>query len=241
MKFIKILIILILSFSCSNQKQSEQRILEFENILGVENSKTLSYLINDFENDFLKKQYPNLKSEDAYKVFLIELRDGKTINGRDFSNKSREYFNASKLKQDIYQYPDSVWILKNSEMDKIEADSMLFLYDPYPYIKLRYKDLNKNGTYEYSYSRIHTNIKPNSNFDSIITRRLKIPEYNYSNKYMQALYAVKETDTLIKKYFDLKQNGGSSPSDFFARGILELNPDFNDYFHKRIVVMELIY
>ncbi len=63
MKYIKLFFILILIVSCSNKK----RITEFENILGKENSETLTYLVSDFENDFLKRNYPNLDIEKAYR------------------------------------------------------------------------------------------------------------------------------------------------------------------------------
>jgi hypothetical protein len=52
MRHINIIIILLLTFSCSNQKE----ITEFEKVLEKENSETLTYLGNDFESDFLKKQ-----------------------------------------------------------------------------------------------------------------------------------------------------------------------------------------
>ncbi|WP_417371877.1 hypothetical protein [Gelidibacter japonicus] len=57
-----LLLILILTFGCSNQKD----IKEFEAVLGKENSETLTYLVNDFESDVLKRQYPNISTKEAY-------------------------------------------------------------------------------------------------------------------------------------------------------------------------------
>jgi len=67
MKFLKLLIILLFVSSCSEN----ENIKHFETALGQENSKTLTYLVNDFENDFLKRQYPDLKTKRAYKQLVI--------------------------------------------------------------------------------------------------------------------------------------------------------------------------
>lgn len=55
MKLIHLIIISLLTFSCSNKNG----ITEFENILGKENSKTLTYLVNDFEYNFIKRPISN--------------------------------------------------------------------------------------------------------------------------------------------------------------------------------------
>lgn len=102
MKFIKTFIILILFFSCSNK----ERISEFENILGDENSKTLTYLVNDFENDYLKKQYSNLDTPKAYRQFLTDMKnDGQTADLSKISEKSKLLFEQSNLRLEIYSIP----------------------------------------------------------------------------------------------------------------------------------------
>jgi hypothetical protein len=58
---------------------------------------------------------------------------------------------------------------------------------------------------------------------------------------MQALYAVKNSDSLINRYWDKREAAGMMPNELIVRGILSSNPDFNDYFHKRIVVLEFSY
>ena len=79
MKFINLFIILLLTFGCSSDKDTA----EFEKVLGKENSQTLTLLVNGFENDFLKKQYPNSELNESYKKFLIV--SSNCIN----TNKSR--------------------------------------------------------------------------------------------------------------------------------------------------------
>lgn len=94
MKFINLIIILLLTLSCSNDKE----IAEFEKVLGKENSETLTYLVNDFESDFLKRQYPNLDTKKAYKQFLTELSKGQTEYWKKISESSREYLEKSNLR-----------------------------------------------------------------------------------------------------------------------------------------------
>jgi len=66
-------------------------------------------------------------------------------------------------------------------------------------------------------------------------------QINQAGKYMHALNAVQNSDSLINKYWDKRQVAGMMKKEFVVRGILSSNPDFNDYFHKRIVVLEFSY
>ena len=88
MKFFKIFLLLLFITSCTKQP-TDNRILEFERILGKENSETLNYLVSDFENDYLKKQYPTLKTEDAYSKFLNNLLEDKIENWGTYYKKHR--------------------------------------------------------------------------------------------------------------------------------------------------------
>ena len=63
-------------------------------------------------------------------------------------------------------------------------------------------------------------------------------QINGTGKYMQALYTVKDSDSLIKKYWEKREAAGMIRNELVINGILSLSPDFNDYFHKRIVVLE---
>ena len=55
---------------------------------------------------------------------------------------------------------------------------------------------------------------------------------------MIALDKIKDTDSLIYKYWKMREIGGLRSNEFFVKGTLSLNPDFDNYFHKRIVVIE---
>ncbi|GGK35684.1 hypothetical protein GCM10007962_32580 [Yeosuana aromativorans] len=61
---------------------------------------------------------------------------------------------------------------------------------------------------------------------------------NAIGNYMRALYKIKDSDTLIKRYWDMRESAGMLSNELFVSGTLSLEPDFNNYFHKRIVVVE---
>jgi hypothetical protein len=232
-------IFLLLIISCEDKK-SESQTSEFDKVLGSENVATLNFLVSDFENDFLKRQYPNLKTEDAYRKFLTELRDKKTENRKSISENARKKFKASDLRLEMYEFPDSVWILKNSTFDKIESDSLLFLDSSIPYVKSRYKYTNPDGTTEYNYSRSYGGNIEEIDYDSIINREMKSPSFNGIGKYIQALYQIKERDTFFKNFYKQKEYGFIR-AETLAKVMLEENVDLNDYLVKRIIVLEIAY
>ena len=241
MKFIKAFIILILIISCSGKK-TEDNTSEFEKALGKENIKTLNALVFDFENDFLKRQYPNLDTENAYRQFLTDLRDEKTENWKSISEKARNKFKSSDLRLEMYEFPDSVWIIENSSMDKIESDSLEFIRQPVPYIKSRFKYINADGNEEYFYSRGNSfNPKLNSNFDSIIKRELNRPSFNYIGKYLRALESIKDKSEFHKKFYEVKKNFGFVYSYQTAYEMLKYKIDLNDNLNRKIIILEFIY
>ncbi|MEP0265869.1 hypothetical protein [Dokdonia sp.] len=77
-----------------------------------------------------------------------------------------------------------------------------------------------------------------------LNKEIAIPEpdsiyvANPIGKYMRALYAIKDRDSLVKNFFRVKEASGIMASNRFAKGILYYNPDFDNYIHKRIVVLE---
>ncbi|PWI28898.1 hypothetical protein DI383_14330 [Flavobacteriaceae bacterium LYZ1037] len=64
-----------------------------------------------------------------------------------------------------------------------------------------------------------------------------LKENNFGN-YMAALYKIKDSDSLIKKYWSKREAMGIMQNTIIVDGLLSSKPDFNDYFHKRIVVAE---
>ena len=183
MKIVGIIIILLLTFGCSD-KQTDPRIAEFEKILGDEQTKSLNLLVSDFEKN-LGKIYSDLPTKKAYRKYLNEMISDSTTNWDKFK------FQSDETNTEFHQ--SGLW----------------------------------NEVYEVRYFQ-----KPDSN-DSI-----KSLDVNQIGKYMRALYAIKDSDSLIKKYWDKREAAGLMQKELIVNGILSSKPDFNDYFHKRIVVVE---
>ena len=235
MKFINLFIIVLLTFSCSNEKE----ITEFEKVLGEENSKTLTLLVNDFENDFLKKQYPNSKLNESYRKFLIDYKNGTTENWLPKPKEIANRFEASELKKEMYYHPDSVWILPNSSYDKVEEDSLIFLDVDRPYIKLRKKDLmfSSPENIVYEYERHYVKIDSTTNKDSLINKVMNLRYVNYYNgKYRQATDYIRKFGGFFERFSDRK-------NIFDKEQINELfieEADLNNELVRKLIVLEFV-
>ena len=78
-------------------------------------------------------------------------------------------------------------------------------------------------------------------YDHIEQDSISVIDVNQTGKYMRALFAVREVDTLVTVYCDKREAGGLMQNELIVNGILYYKPDFNNYFHKRIVVIEFSY
>lgn len=230
MRSIHLIIILLLTYSCSNKKEIEQ----FENILGKANSETLTYLVNDFESDFLKKQYPNLNTQNAYKKFLTELSKGETEYWKKISEKSKLYLEKSDLRLEIYTVPDSIWIERDSTKLTLSSRNI-------PMLKIKRKYLQPDGTFGYSTSESSFRYKEPINEDSIIDSRKNWHDINYVGSYTRALNAISIKSRFLIDYIDMRTVAGTIDPRIIANRMLESNVDLNDYFIKRLIITEIIY
>ena len=230
MKFINIIIILLLTFSCSTKKD----ISEFEKILGKKNSKTLTYLVNDFESDFLKRQYPNLDTKNAYKQFLTELSKGKTEYWEKISESSREYLKKSNLRLEIYSVPDSIWIERDPK-------KMILSNGDIPMLQIKYKYIKPDGTFGYSLSESSFRYKEPINEDSIIESRKNWIKLNYVGSYTRALNSISNKSQFLTEYLDMRWTAGKIGPRLIADRMLETEIDLDDYFIKRLIITEIIY
>ncbi len=168
-----LVIVLILMFSCS-QKETDSRIAKFEKTFGERQINAFDSLVADFEKN-LTEIYPNLKIEEGYRQYLIDIKSDTITDWKKFefqSKKTHAEYYESGLRNEIYD-----------------------------------KDT--------------TSLKEN----------------NFGN-YMTALYEIKDSDSLIKKYWSKREAAGIMQNSIIVDGLLSLKPDFNNYFHKRIVVAE---
>ena len=230
MKFINLIIILLLTISCSNEKD----IAEFEKVLGKENSKTLTYLVNDFESDFLKRQYPNLDTKKAYKQFLTELSKGQTEYWKNISKSSREYLEKSNLRLEIYSVPDSIWIERDPE-------KLTLSFSDIPMLKIKRKYLMPDGTFGFSISESSFRYKEPINEDSIIESRKNWVDINYAGSYTRALNSISNKSRFLTEYLNVRDAAGTIDPRLIADRMLETKVDLNDYFIKRLIVTEIMY
>ncbi len=236
MKLINLLIILLLTFGCSSDKDTA----EFEKILGTESSETLTLLVNDFENDFLKKQYPDSELNESYRKFLIDYKNGNLENWRPLPKKITDIFNASELKKEMYYHPDSVWILPNSSFDKVEEDSIIFLDVNRPYIKLRKKDLMFSTPEKtvYEYKRYYVKIDSTTNKDSLINKIMNLKYVNFSNgKYIQAVNYIRKFGGFYERFSDLK-NVRDDKKEFCELALEKA--DLNNKLIRKLIVLECV-
>lgn len=225
MKIIKTIIILLLFIGCSKNKNQET---EFDKILGKENTETLNLLVTEFENDFLKRQYPNLDTKNAYEKFVTEISERKTEHLLEFSKKSRELFNKSTLRLEIYCIMDSTWIEKNPWNDK----TLL--------VKGRNKCLNPDGTFENGSMEMPFNENEISR-DSIQKRYMNFVETNHNGKYLKALNSISDKSDFWSSFVKDRNDFGIIISEFIAKRMLAYKVDFDDYYIKRLIVTELSY
>ncbi|MAW94217.1 MULTISPECIES: hypothetical protein [unclassified Leeuwenhoekiella] len=231
--------IFILLFWCNLPVIGQENSV-FDKILGADQSKTLDTLVTDFENNFLKKNYPDLKTTDAYRQFLMDLRGQKEF-AFGISKEARKRFAASKLRNEIYEYPDSVWVLPNSTYDKIESDSITILRNDYPYIKTRYKYEGADGSYEYTYSRgVRIELMNESKYDSIIAAKLKQPEFNTIGSYIQALEAIEDSSAFLTEFYKIKKSSGIL-HPYMAGAFVTQGADLDNEVIRKIIVLEFVY
>ena len=220
MKIIKFFILLLFFTNCS-EKKSENNQTEFHKILGEENCNTLNYLISDFENDFLKRNYPNLNIEKAYRQFLTDLKDEKIdFWWNQISKKSKDTFINSKLRLEVYKFPDSVWVDGN------------YIHSSYTYINS--DKYIKNGSAQYS-------IYPTENIDSIIRAEYKTPRNNGIGKYLNGIKAIKNESKFLESFYDVKETAGYIHPIVMAEILLKTNPDFSNSVVKSLILMEFVY
>ncbi|WP_034062587.1 hypothetical protein [Lacinutrix jangbogonensis] len=120
------IIIIIILFSNENAKlflisscSVNKNIKQFESTLGKENSETLTYLVKDFEDDFLQREYPDLKTKKAYKKFLEDIKNDNIKYWGKKSNTTIDRFNKSKLRLEMYCTSDSIWNATDAKGDSL--------------------------------------------------------------------------------------------------------------------------
>jgi len=234
MKYLSIGLLLILILSCSENNETS----EFKDIIGESNYKTLDTLVSDFENSFLKKQYPNLETNKAYEKFLIQISNGKEFNWIKLLPKSHNRFHKSDLRLEMYNFPDSVWVVQNSSFDKVEEDSLSFLDIDRPYIKVREQGRINNK--EYQYRRVYAKLD-STNVDSLVNIIKNQKSFNYTGNYYKAIDKFKNENKFWNEFNEYIVSPKKYNPAIFADMVLKNNLDLNNKTIRKFIVLECVY
>jgi hypothetical protein len=221
----KVIFILFAMISLSNYSQQ----IEFEKTLGKENVETLNSLIEDFETKTLKNEYPNLKTENAYKAFL------KDILKYNYSLLENRIFPESKLKLNIYCVPDSTWV-EERELSSGKKSRM----NKTKYIT-KYKCLNPEGKVIYSGSAYFYNNERKKALKLVENQKDDV-QINFNSIYLKALEETPNKSKFVEYYLEnIKMTGDPVHPFLMSNYILKNDIDINDYFTKRLIFINMFY
>ena len=217
-----VIILLLLTINCSDNKL-EKDTDTFKELVGKENIKTIDFLINDFEKNYLNREFPELKTNEAYKRFLIKISANERIDISDFSLKGIDKFTKSKLLLDIYEFPDTVWLDENLV------------------VNMKFIDKLEDGTDNVRSGKAWKPIQEYHDKDSIISSELNCRHLLYSGKYINALDSIKNGNKYIYDYVDTRKLAGKISPTILANNMLKNDLDYSNYIIKSIILLELVY
>nr|WP_299032390.1 hypothetical protein [uncultured Tenacibaculum sp.] len=216
-----VLVVCLLVFSLKGYSQQA----EFVNEFGEENVKILNSLLEDFETNTLKKEYPNVTLEEAYKEFLQTIVEENYL----ILEKSKARFKDDDFKLHIYCVTDSTWIEKR----QLSSGNKGFL------IKERYKYLTTRNTIGYTKSTIFCCDNKDKTLQLLKKKRVQV---NLSGLYIKALKKISNKSEFIKNYLhNIQITADPIHPNTMSNYILMNNIDVNDYFVKRILFVNNVY
>lgn len=211
------IVFIILSFFACNQKnkKSDNLIEQFEKVLNEKETNYLNEIANDLDN-YLATKYPEQESKfKAYLVDISELRIDKYW--KIDSVKLKKYRESNLFGRYDTIFPDSVWF---------DGSSFKIRFPDFDLIEEMISNQRKNEEI---------------NIDSTINFLKNKPKFLLSEKsnYFIALESIQKSDSLISNYFKAKEVAGNLTPPILARGLLNNYNSNDDYFAKRIFIIEL--
>lgn len=208
-----LLITVIVLFSCTtNEKTENEWITTFESSLGKRETKYLNEMVNDFDA-FLEKKYDDKNSASSVKLYLQELSDNNSGQWKTDTEKYQQYQESNLFAKYDTIYPDSVWIeddLVNVKFEELEVIQSIIPLD-------------------------------NENLESLVNELKVKPELNLMSRgnFFEALKSVSDKDSLISNYLSYVEIAGQTSIYLLANGLLYDYKPKNEYFAKRILIMEM--
>lgn len=205
-------------------------IKEFEDNLGKHYSKILSECVAIFEEE-LALLYPSSNIRESYTLLVDELSTWSHDDYEYFGEFDTSFVNTLTKK------------IRDSDFEK-----ELFLHPSFVDIKdraliIKHQYINDDqDTIDIPDEEILPITRDYSNIDtdSLIAEEYKVIEYNFHGLYHQSLCNISTPDSLIVNYLDSKSWGfpGRVNSFLFYQ---YYNPDFDNYFAKRLLLVEFLY
>lgn len=198
---------------------SKTPINEFERILGEENSKELTELVQTFENRVLSTNYSKGNLTKRYLEFSNRCNKVGADKALPNVSDSFQKFRNTQMWNEVFAQIDSTWTSKFGGL------TARVIYNSE-------RGIQEIGT-------TGTTTKDISDLDSLNKAVLKWQVWNHQGKYIKALRSVKEHNLFIEEYYKGKTTYGELSSLLFCDMILRHKPDFEDYLVKRVIAIEL--
>ena len=226
MRILSSILFLSILFSCKNQISDEVEV--FENTLGKKYSDVLTDVVQRFEKE-LVRLYPNSDIKESYKELIGEIVDWNHDDYKPFGR-----FDTSLIRMQIDRFRDTGF-----EKELFLKPSYVGMRDGKLTIRRQYIN-DKHDTILVSDEGVISLDLNTMNLDSFINEEYKVLEYNKHGLYHQALCNINSQDSLIISYLDSKDWGYPGRVLNF-RQFQYYNPDFDNYFIKRIFLIEFLY
>ncbi len=219
---ILITIFLIISLLSCNQviKKSDSQIESFEKFFGENELNYLNEIIDDLDN-YLAFNYPDQTSK--FRKYLADISDLKVNKYWIIDTlKLTKYRGSNLFRKYETIYPDSVWFDGITFSIKFPDSELTEEIIPEEIFPLGGKSINLN-------------------IDSIINSLKKEPKRILikQSDFDLSLSSIQKSDSLIISYIEIKEIGGDLSPSTLASGLLYYLTENNEYFAKRIFVMDM--
>lgn len=216
----KYLLFVILFSSCSLFKYNNT-VNKFEEALGTQELLYLNDIVSDFDT-YLIDKYPNNKSK--FKNYLTDIADGNALTIYKIDSlKMLEYMNSDLFIKFDTIFPDTVWFDGEGFYGRYNFldFSMDFIVDSFNSIEQAKRRINIDSTINFLKTQPEYFLKKQSNFST-------------------SLDSIKEEDSLVLKYLKAKELIDDIHPKLLASNLYSDLVKRNEYFAKRIFIMENI-
>jgi hypothetical protein len=224
----RLIIIIVLLISIVTCRPTNRSVIhKFDKALGERYSDALNQAVILFENE-LSFKYPASDITQSYKSFIADAvtREGDFLYYRFdtlFVNDLYNFLNDKNFVKEIWLTPTIVRVYEGE------------LTSVYKYID------ENNDTLIVAETSILLPLNGSENIDSLIKAEYNNVEYNHFGKYHRALKSIHPRDTILAHYIQAKEEYGILPPYGRFYPFHYGNPDYNDYFIKRIILIEFLF